>query len=979
MKKIIRIFALGILAVFTGCTNFNMDLKQDRPVLNDSALISFSISNNEINSTGNGGTERTVYPTVLPEVLSDIQIIYKTPEESQYTKLGKYTSYSELSKAEVSVPAGTYDFKMTAEIGGWIYEGKILGKKLSNNEVTTLSFELLMTGAKKNTEGFFGVPAPEVEGKGKLKIVVKIPRNIDVKAFYPGKFITNLCQFNQYGFKSIQPVIEGDYYVFTISEFETEENILSEEISAGIYSISGGYIEDSFGNRLETEINDTVYIADKCLSSVEYTIEASGIGYTKNAAMSGVCGEHAEFYLVENTKVPEFPSNGGFLPGKVYDLYITGYGDMYDYYPFEGFISSFSEEIDLNELFAKDSIKGFAPWNNFAINSVYVADEITRIGDCSFVSSILATSNQNVINVTEIKFGKNSKLKSIGAMAFSYTAVNELAIPDSVTGIASMGFMMMPTVTKIVLPKGITEIKQALFSTCQMLSSISIPAGVTKIGENAFSGCRNLAQVDIEKDSDKKCALKTIGNSAFINCLGLKSINIPASVTEIGEKAFRNCRNLVSLSFEQESTLQTIGNSAFSGCSKLTDILIPSSVTTLGESAFSGCLGLYNVTFLISSEGKCGIKEIPDFAFANCFISNSTDINIPEGVEIIGNSAFAGCTMLSEIILPESLKEIKENAFASDTYLGCVVIPDGASCKFNAEQFKDCRIKAVYYQKIDGNYRAEYLDGLTLIDTKSLYGLPSNSSPYVTEIVVPASVETICYLAFDGATKLNSLVVLKDEKTEKSNLKRFEGTLTSSWFDLPKFTVPSSVESIAQMTFLGPTEIFFEDYTQTITLGKYFAYAYENRYIVVPEKATGDFVTGNSYAIKSNNLASKSSDDVRFYLEQMGKDDYKLYLTSPNDNGGSLIDFDKLSDRPWNDFIDQIKEIEIGEGIMYVGEKAFNNRWNGIRTDDIKVTVKSSFTEFGASSLGGVLFDNISLPQGYDENKLGDATNFVKE
>ncbi|MBQ0003294.1 MAG: leucine-rich repeat protein [Treponema sp.] len=975
MKKIIRIFALGILAVFTGCTNFNMDLKQDRPVLNDSALISFSISNNEINSTGNGGTERTVYPTVLPEVLSDIQIIYKTPEESQYTKLGKYTSYSELSGAEVSVPAGTYDFKMTAEIGGWIYEGKISRKTLSNNEVTTLSFELLMTGAKTNTEG---VPAPEVEGKGKLKIVVKIPRNIDVKAFYPGEFIINFCQLVQYGFKSIQPVIEGDYYVFTISEFETEENIFSEEIPAGIYSIFGGDIIDSFGNHIPTEINDTVYIADKCLSSVEYTIEASGIGYTKNAAMSGVCGEHAEFYLVENTKVPEFPVNKGFMPGKVYDLYITGYGDMYDYYPFEGFISSFSEEIDLNELFAKDSIKGFAPWNNFAINSVYVADEITRIGDCTFVSSALANTKSQVLNVMEVKFGKNSKLKSIGAMAFSYTAVNELAIPDSVTDIASMGFMMMPAAAKIVLPKGITEIKPASFETCPKLSSISIPSCVTKIGENAFGGCSKLAQVVFEKDSNKKCALKTIGNSAFLNCQGLTSINIPASVTEIGEKAFRNCKNLVSLSFEQESTLQTIGNSAFSGCSKLTNILIPSSVTTLGESAFSGCSGLYNVTFLISGEGNCGIKEIPDSAFANCFISNSTDINIPEGVEIIGNSAFAGCIKLSRITLPESLKEIKENAFASDTYLGCVVIPDGTSCKFNAEQFKECLIKAVYYQKIDDNYRAEYLDGLTSINNNSLHGLlSSNRRPYVTEIVVPASVEKIEKNAFNGAENLENLIVLKDEKTEKSNLKIFEGQLTSSAWNLPKFTVPSSVTSIAQDTFNGLTEIFFEDYKQTINLGKNFThYAYENRYIVVPENATGDFVTGYSNAIISENLASDIYEDVRFYLEQMGEDDYKLYLTSPSDTRNRLKDFAKLADRPWNKFIDQIKEIEIGEGIRYVGEKAFNNSLNG---NCIKVTVKSSFTEFGDYSLGGVLFHNIILPQGYDENKLGDATKLINE
>ena len=925
MKKIIRIFALGILAVFTGCTNFNMDLKQDRPVLNDSALISFAV--------GNGGTERTVYPTVNPNGLSDIQIIYKTPEESQYTKLGKYISYSELSKAKASVPAGTYDFKMTAEIGGWIYEGKILGKKLSNNEVTTLSFELLMTGAKKNTEGFSGVPAPEVEGKGKLKIVVKIPRNIDVKAFYPGEFITNLCQFNQYGFKSIQPVIEGDYYVFTISEFETEENILSEEIPAGMYSISGGYIEDSFGNRLETEINDTVYIADKCLSSVEYTIEASGIGYTTNAAMSGVCGEHAEFYLVENTKVSEFSVNKGFMPGKVYDLYITGYGDMYDYYPFEGFISSISEEIDLNELFAKDSIKGFAPWNNFAIYSVYVADEITRIGDCTFVSSALANTKNQVLNVMEVKFGKNSKLKSIGAMAFSYTAVNELAIPDSVTDIASMGFMMMPAAAKIVLPKGITEIKPASFETCPKLSSISIPSGVTKIGENAFGGCSKLAQVVFEKDSNKKCALKTIGNSAFLNCQGLTSLNIPAGVTEIGEKAFRSCKNLVSLSFEQESTLNTIGNSAFSGCSKLTDILIPSSVTTLGESAFSGCSSLYNVIFLISGDGKCGIKEIP-------------------------NSAFAECIKLSEIILPESLKEIKENAFASDTSLEYVVIPDGASCKFNAEQFKDCLIKAVYYQKIDGNYRAEYLDGLTLIDNKSLHGLPSDSKPYVTEIVVPASVEKIEKYAFNGAENLENLIVLKDENG-KSNLREFGGSLTESKWKLPKFTVPASVQVIPDGTFNGNTEIIFEDYKYTINnriyLGNNFSNAYtshygSNRYFVFPENVVNDLSKQNPYAIRSENLAKEPDGDVRFYIERNGNDTfYKLYIIG----NGKSINFSNMNERPWNSFIDYIEEIEIGENISYLGNLAFYGA-------PIKEVIsKSKNVTFGSGALGSFKLENI--------------------
>ena len=64
----------------------------------------------------------------------------------------------------------------------------------------------------------------------------------------------------------------------------------------------------------------------------------------------------------------------------------------------------------------------------------------------------------------------------------------------------------------------------------------------------------------------------SIGEYAFYNCLGLKSVTIPEGVTSIGDSAFWDCSGLPS-------------------------VTIPSSVTSIGKDAFYSCSGLTSVTF----------------------------------------------------------------------------------------------------------------------------------------------------------------------------------------------------------------------------------------------------------------------------------------------------------------------------------------------------------------------------------------------
>lgn len=65
------------------------------------------------------------------------------------------------------------------------------------------------------------------------------------------------------------------------------------------------------------------------------------------------------------------------------------------------------------------------------------------------------------------------------------------------------------------------------------------------------------------------------------------------SVTTIGDKAFRNCNNLISITLPNSITI--IDRLAFEGCGNLTSITIPESVTYFSYGVFTGCIGLTSV------------------------------------------------------------------------------------------------------------------------------------------------------------------------------------------------------------------------------------------------------------------------------------------------------------------------------------------------------------------------------------------------
>jgi hypothetical protein len=129
--------------------------------------------------------------------------------------------------------------------------------------------------------------------------------------------------------------------------------------------------------------------------------------------------------------------------------------------------------------------------------------------------------------------------------------------------------------------------------------------------------------------------------------------NCYTSNDEIGEKAFKDCSRLTSLTLPVGIT--SIGYDAFAYCSGLTSLTLPAGITSIGEYAFYGCSGLTSLNL------PAGITEIGESTFSDC--SGLTSLTLPDGITSIGISAFAYCSGLTSLTLPAGITSIDKYAF----------------------------------------------------------------------------------------------------------------------------------------------------------------------------------------------------------------------------------------------------------------------------------------------------------------------------
>ena len=200
------------------------------------------------------------------------------------------------------------------------------------------------------------------------------------------------------------------------------------------------------------------------------------------------------------------------------------------------------------------------------------------------------------------------------------------------------------------MPNSVEEIRDYAFANCNLLTSITMNSGLVKIGNYAFSASA-ISAINIPT------TVTDMGESAFSSCTKALSIVIPPSLTTISKNAFAGCNNVVTVSLP--NTLTTIGENAFLNCSKWTGTLvIPPSVNYIDKNAFNGCASLTGTVDIPS-----GLAEINDGVFANC--TKLQNVNIPPNISTIGVYAFNNCRSFVKFIIPATVTTIKTYAFNS--------------------------------------------------------------------------------------------------------------------------------------------------------------------------------------------------------------------------------------------------------------------------------------------------------------------------
>lgn len=241
-----------------------------------------------------------------------------------------------------------------------------------------------------------------------------------------------------------------------------------------------------------------------------------------------------------------------------------------------------------------------------------------------------------------------------------------LVIPSDVKRIKDYAFYRASCdMSKIVIEKGVQSIGKSAFEYTDLRYAI-IPGSVKTISEDAFYGS-SLQYVEIGD------GVESIGKRAFSSCwlddvdcwdieydkiVAVDAIRIPGSVKSIGESAFSNqwtakgrkgWNSLGKLVLEEG--VETIEAGAFSE-SGVKSVVFPSTLVSIGKQAFYGCF----------------------YTSLGDYIQPGDEIIIPEGVKLIGESAFEKCKSLSTIALPYSLETIGYHAFYDCVSLKKVIL-----------------------------------------------------------------------------------------------------------------------------------------------------------------------------------------------------------------------------------------------------------------------------------------------------------------
>ena len=375
------------------------------------------------------------------------------------------------------------------------------------------------------------------------------------------------------------------------------------------------------------------------------------------------------------------------------------------------------------------------PWYYEDFTRVSFEGNITSIGPEAFHTSDL------------VEIDVPDSVEHIDALAFcSCRSLEKVSFGRHLRSIGGYAFEDCVKLRRVVLGGCVEVIDYSCFEGCSSLISFETSPVLRSVGERAFFGCSSLVRISLTEK-----VLRVAGNP-FAGCSSMKDIEVSpfSSVYSSADGVLYNRPRSVLISvpggtegaFTVPDSVVEIGRDAFRG-SRVASVVIPASVRSIDVAAFKDCRELRSVT-IAHEEARHGVRFrdriLKGEMFCGC--SSLEEVILPEDLETVEFGAFEGCSSLRAVRIPASVERINERAFKGSG-IKEIELPENLEY-LGPMAFESC----ASLESVKLN------EGLVTIDSAAFRGCPS-----LGEIDIPESVVEIEADAFEGCTGLRKAIL----------------------------------------------------------------------------------------------------------------------------------------------------------------------------------------------------------------------------
>lgn len=201
---------------------------------------------------------------------------------------------------------------------------------------------------------------------------------------------------------------------------------------------------------------------------------------------------------------------------------------------------------------------------------------------------------------------------------------------------------------------------------------VNIPDTITTIGDEAFSGNETLTSLTIPD------SVTQISYNAFKNCTALTSVILPDSVEKVGPGAFEGCTALTFVEIGQN--VRSWGSGVFTNCDSLAKVSVDQDNAYL--TYYNGAIYNGNMTMLYqvlpAREGENyvmpdTVENIDTYAFWNQ--QNTKNVLVSDKVAGIPKQAMSSMGSVENVVIQSPTTVIGEKALANNANLKQVAVP----------------------------------------------------------------------------------------------------------------------------------------------------------------------------------------------------------------------------------------------------------------------------------------------------------------